>query len=117
MGYFRLTFTGMGLMRAGRTVGHIRQVGQVRQVGHVGHVGREVFLFCRGYYGAGWGEAEDLSPEYLLPTARGDCLPAENLSLAYSPATVYNFEVDDAYDYFVSDEQVLEVPVLRKKCE
>ena len=57
--------------------------------------------------GSGWIEAKDLRPGHLLLAASGDYLPVDKVSLEYRPAIVYNFEVADAHDYFVSDNCVL----------
>jgi hypothetical protein len=57
--------------------------------------------------GSGWIEAKDLRPGHLLLAADGDYLSVDKVSLEVRPATVYNFEVADAHDYFVSDKCVL----------
>ncbi|MBN1123430.1 MAG: Hint domain-containing protein [Sedimentisphaerales bacterium] len=57
--------------------------------------------------GSGWIPAKDLQPGFMLQTLEGDILPIDDVCLRPGPITVYNFEVEDAHDYFVSIEAIL----------
>lgn len=52
-----------------------------------------------------WPEANQAG--HLLQTAGSDYLPVSQIAVEYGPVTVCNFEVAEAHDYFVSDENVL----------
>ena len=81
-------------------------------------VGDEVIRTTREHpfwvVGAAWVEAQFLRPGALLMSDSGEPLPIKRIWLEYGQTTVYNFEVEDARDYFVSQEQVL---VHNKACD
>lgn len=56
---------------------------------------------------SGWVEAKNLQPGHLLMDVDGNYIPVNDVCLEDTPTTVYNFEVADAHDYFVSEEHVL----------
>ena len=54
-----------------------------------------------------WIEAKDLTAGDLLLTAEGETRPVAKLESLEGPVHVFNFEVANNHNYYVSDEQVL----------
>ncbi len=54
-----------------------------------------------------WVRVKDLAPDDLLRKKNGQFVPIESISIETGSRNVYNFEVEDLHNYFVSESEFL----------